>query len=446
MRTLSEAAYAGTVAAGIELALDDGFRCRVLVLDEGLFRVLLIPASGLREPRTWMIAPGSGDVPWEGRDRLDTAGFACPRFEAATLPGAVTIRTSRLALRIELRPFALHWHTSDGTPFASDRSSGGYDVSARGGLVRHSMARALEQQYFGLGDKTGPLNRHGRRFRTVALDALGYDARTSDPLYKHWPFLIQRDPVTGLVFGQLYDTLATTTFDLGCEHDNYHGFYRYTEIDDGDLDYYVFLGPRLRDVVRQFAELTGPMAFGPRWSLGYANTAMSLADAPDAQARLGEFCDRLAEFDVPCSAFHFGSGYSSIGRRRYVFTWNTDKFPDPRAAIEKFRAQNVRTVANLKPCLLDDHPAYDEVAANDAFVRDSTTRQPCVSQFWDGVGAQIDFTHPAGVAWWQRSLRRQVLDYGIDAGWNDNNEYGIWDDAGSSAGFGIPIPIRRSRP
>src|SRR5437016_12790695 len=108
------------------------------------------------------------------------------------------------------------------------------------------------------------------------------------------------------------------------------------------------------------------MAFGPRWSLGYANTAMSLTDAPDAQARLAEFTDRLTEHDIPLSAFHFGSGYSSIGPRRYVFTWNRDKFPDPRALVEKFRRAGIRLVANIKPCLLDDHPDYADAAARGA--------------------------------------------------------------------------------
>ncbi len=56
---------------------------------------------------------------------------------------------------------------------------------------------------------------------------------------------------SGIAYGLFYDTLAPTVFDLGCEYDNYHGFYRYAEIDHGDLDYYLFVGPRIRDVVRQ---------------------------------------------------------------------------------------------------------------------------------------------------------------------------------------------------
>jgi alpha-glucosidase len=446
MQPLHKATLAGHTSSGIALALEAGWQCRLFVLADDLMRVLLVPENGLREPRTWAISPGGRDVPWEGRDRLDVSGFESPKFDVDAGAAEVALRTRAMIVRVQLAPFALRWEDAAGTSFAEDRPTHAYQWSPRSGLVRHSTARTASHQYFGLGDKTGPLDKHGRRFRTLALDALGYDAKTSDPLYKHWPFLIQRDARTGIAFGQFYDTLAAATFDLGCEHDNYHGLYRSTEIEDGDLDYYVFPGPRIRDVVRRFTELTGRMAFGPRWSLGYANTAMSLADAPDAQARLADFCDQLERHDVPCSAFHFGSGYTSIGKRRYVFTWNRDKFPRPREAIERFARRNVRTVVNLKPCLLDDHPAYAEVARRDAFVRDARTGAPCVVQFWDGEGAQIDFTHPAGIAWWQEGLARQVLDYGIDAGWNDNNEYEVWDDYGSSHGFGAPIWIQRSRP
>jgi len=446
VRPLAFGQFAGSAPAGVVFALDASWQCRIFVLDEHLFRVLLVPGTGLKEPRSWMLAPCGTDVPWNGRDRLDVSGFPCPPHNVEIGEDEVVLSTPSARVRVRLNPFVLEWRTVDGTVFASDRPTHAYQWTRRSGLVRHYVARAASDQYFGLGDKTGPLDKHGRRLRTVALDALGYDARTSDPLYKHWPFLIQRSASSGIAFGQFYDTLAPATFDLGCEYDNYHGFYRCTEIDDGDLDYYVIVGPRIRDVVRRFTELTGRMAFGPRWSLGYANTAMSLTDAADAQEQLADFRAQLAKHDVPCSAFHFGSGYTSIGRRRYVFTWNRDKFPQPREAIGAFARAHIRTVVNLKPCLLDDHPSYAEVAALGGFVRDAQTGLPCVGQFWDGVGAQIDFTHPAGIAWWQQNLERQVLDYGIDAGWNDNNEYEVWDDFGASNGFGSPIAIERSRP
>ena len=445
MQRLVHGRLAARAGNAVAIDLESGWQCRLYVLADDLVRVLLVRDATLREPRTWSIAPAGTDVPWEGRDRLDLAGFPCPAFDVVERAGGVAIVTNALQVGVRLAPFGLDW-SAGGKPFAADRPTCSYEWSERTGAVRHSMARTSSDRFFGLGDKTGPLDHHGRRLRTLALDALGYDACISDPLYKHWPFVIGRDEASGVAYGQLYDTQAPATFDLGCEFDNYHGFYRSAEIDDGDLDYYVFVGPDLPGVVRKFTELTGRMALPPRWSLGYANTAMSLADAPDAQARVTGFVDEAARHDVPLSAFHFGSGYSSIGAKRYVFTWNRSKFPDPRAAIAHFRDRGVRVVVNLKPCLLDDHPRYAEVAARDGFVADGRTGGPCISQFWDGEGAHVDFTHPAAIRWWQDSLREQVLDVGIDAGWNDNNEYEIWDDAGRSHGFGTPLPIRRSRP
>jgi alpha-glucosidase len=443
MQPLLTASFAGRTAEGVRFTFEDGWECRVFVLANDLVRVLFVPPGGLREPRTWMIAPNGTDVLWEGRDRFDVSAFQRPAFELDASAHEVMIRTAALRITVRLDPFGLEWAMPRVKRFAADRPTQAYAWS-RGGEVRHYMARQPSDRYFGLGDKTGPLDKHGRRVHTLALDALGYNAETGDPLYKHWPYLIARE-AGGTAYGLLYDTFAGATFDLGCEHDNYHGFYRYCEIEGGDLDYYLFVGPTIRDVVRRFSELTGRMAFGPRWSLGYANTAMSLTDAPDAQSRLSNFIDEAAKHDIPISAFHFGSGYSSIGPRRYVFTWNRDKFPDPRALVGKFERAGIRLVANIKPCLLDDHPAYAEVAARGAFVKSTVTGKPSLSQFWDGWGAHVDFTHPEGVRWWQDGLERQLLGYGI-LGWNDNNEYEIWDEDAASHGFGEPIPIDRSRP
>jgi alpha-glucosidase len=326
-----------------------------------------------------------------------------------------------------------------------DRSTSAYLQEHRTGLVRHCVVRNPQDHYFGLGDKTGPLNLHGRRLRCLGQDALGYDPQNGDPLYKHWPFLMSRT-VDGLWVGVYYDTLATCTFDLGCEHDNYHGFFRTVDIDDGDLDYYVMVGCTPAEVVRQYVSLIGGTHLPPRWSLGFAQTAMGLADAPDAQDQLDSFIDECAHQRIPISSFHYGSGYSSRGKQRYVFTWNRNKFPDPQAINRKFQQHGMRLVANIKPCLLDDHPAYQALNQNHAFIEDQATGHAVVEPFWDGQGSHLDFTRPQAVAWWQDQLKQQVLEQGIDAGWNDNNEYARQNEDAYSDAWGVAVPMHRSRP
>jgi alpha-glucosidase len=447
MKPLRLATLADRGASHVDLALERGWRCRVSLPAEVYGRVTLRPPEGYREPSTWAIAHGR-DVPWEGCERDDARGFVAPHVDFTARADGIELRSGTVAARVRFEPFGVDWQVRHGRAWlraCDDRPSYAYAASTRGTRIVHSAVRDRHDQYFGLGDKTGPLDHAGRRLRTLQLDALGYDAASSDPLYKHWPFFIGRRADSGACYGVYYDTLSESTFDFGQEYDNYHGFYRSTEIADGDLDLWFIAGPSIADVVRRFVALTGATALPPRWTLGYANTAMALADAPHGQARIAGFLDRAIAERIPLSSFHFGSGYSSRGKRRYVYTWNHDKFPDPRALTRRFADAGVRLVANLKPCLLDDHPAYAEVAAKGGFVADADGN-PCLGQFWDGWGAHLDFTHPVAIDWWQRGLAQQILAQGIDVGWNDNNEYEIWDEDGLAHGFGTPLPIARARP
>jgi alpha-glucosidase len=439
----------GSVLADAVAPLTDGGQLQVSFLSPSMARVTWKPATGFREPRTWSVCPDlSKDVPLTGRARDTLEGFARPVLQMDALGKG--LQTSELAVRLlggdGQQPVRLEWYAPDsGLIYQSDRVTSAYLSERRTGLVRHCVVRDHREHYYGLGDKTGPLNLHGRRLRCMGQDSIGYDPQYGDPLYKHWPFLITRT-VDGLWTGIYYDTLSACTFDLGCEHDNYHGFFRTTEIDDGDLDYYLMVGNTPAEVVAQFVALVGGTHLPPRWTLGFAQTAMGLADAADAQQQLDRFIDECVNRKVPISAFHYGSGYSSRGKQRYVFTWNHSKFPDPEKVNAKFQAAGMRLVANIKPCLLDDHPAYAKLAAQHAFIEHEGTGQPVVEPYWDGQGSHLDFSRQPAVDWWKTQLQAQILDKGIDVGWNDNNEYAIQAEDAYSAGWGQAMPMHRSRP
>lgn len=439
----------GAVQADAVAMINGGGQLQMSFLSPSMARVTWKPATGFREPRTWSVCPDlSKDVPLGGRARDTLDGFARPALQVDA-PDAV-LKTEQLAVRLMggdgQQPVRLEWFApGSGLLYQSDRVTSAYLSERRTGLVRHCVVRDHREHYYGLGDKTGPLNLHGRRLRCMGQDSIGYDPQRGDPLYKHWPFLMTRT-VDGLWTGIYYDTLSACTFDLGCEHDNYHGFFRTTEIDDGDLDYYLMVGKTPAEVVAQFVALVGGTHLPPRWSLGFAQTAMGLADSPDAQQQLDRFIDECVSRQVPISSFHYGSGYSSRGKQRYVFTWNRSKFPDPEKVNAKFQAAGMRLVANIKPCLLDDHPAYAMLAAQHAFIEHEGTGQPVVEPYWDGQGSHLDFSRQSAVDWWKSQLQAQILDKGIDVGWNDNNEYAIQAEDAFSAGWGQSMPMHRSRP
>lgn len=432
----------------VTLASDQGWTAHVFVLERDLIRVLHVPPEGLRGPRTWAIAPGAEDVADEGRDRMDAAGFSHPDYAVEDSDGRLVIATDRLRLTIRLAGLICKWEMADGvgwTVIARDRPTQPYDFGWWEGRPAHVLVRDPAETFYGLGETTGALDKTGRRIELRNVDAMGYDAERASPLYKHIPFYITRHAGTGLAFGLFYDTYADAAFDFGAERSNYHGIFRSFRAAGGDLDYYVIAGPQVADVTRRFTWLTGRPARLPKWALGYSGSTMSYTDAPDAQAQMARFIQNCRRHDILCDSFHLSSGYTSIGPRRYVFNWNYDKFPDPKAFAAGYRAAGVRLVANIKPCLLDDHPLFAEAQSQGLLVR-GPDGEPAWCQFWDGVGAYLDFTNPAAQAWWRAHVAADLLDMGIAATWNDNNEFEVTDPRALAEMFGAPRPAADAKP
>ncbi|MFM0500410.1 glycoside hydrolase family 31 protein [Paraburkholderia caffeinilytica] len=432
----------------IVLTAQENCRIELFVLADDIIRVLVLPDGETHGPRTWSIAPGADDVPLEGRDRRDVSGFTPPPFALSSDTGHVVIETAHIRLTIELDGGFCAWdilHDSTWHRVMSDRKTQAYNFGWWDERVYHHIERRKDEIYVGLGERAGSLNRADQSYEMRNIDAMGYSARTTDPLYKHIPFYVTWQPETSTGFGLFYDTLADCRFDMGRELDNYHGHYRHFVAEHGDLDYYFIASAATPlHAVRRFTWLTGRPAWMPKWGLGYSGSTMSYTDAPDAQQRMGEFIERCSEHDVLCDSFHLSSGYTSIGPKRYVFNWNHEKFPDIDGFVQSYLDHGVRLCANIKPCLLQDHPAFDEVARAGLLIA-SRDGDPAWVQFWDEVGAYLDFTNPATIDWWKARVKDSLLKHGIAATWNDNNEFEIWSPDAMAQGFGKPYPAREAK-
>ncbi|MCV9888535.1 glycoside hydrolase family 31 protein [Metabacillus halosaccharovorans] len=422
---------------------------QIIVLEQDMIRVLMTKSDQLEVKNTWLVAPGMDDVPLKGRDRLDLSPFSLPEYTLRNDGRACIVETELLKLDIDLEGFKITWFSKDGegneTQIAADRTTQAYNFDGSlGEGIFHYLQRTKDEQYYGLGEKSGDMDRYGKRYRMLSIDPMGYDAQHTDPLYKHIPFYITRSKQTGISFGIFYDNMAQSIFDMGHEMDNYHGWYRYYQSMDGDLDYYIILGPEVKDVVKKYSWLTGKTIFAPKWSFGYSGSTMTYTDAPDAQEQLNKFIEECEEHDILCDSFQLSSGYTSIEDKRYVFNWNTDKFPDAKGFINHYHEKGVKLCANIKPALLKDHPLFSELNEKEMFIKsgDGNTE---MSQFWDEVGAYVDFTNEESVNWWKQKVTEQLLEYGIDSTWNDNNEFEIWSKDAQCNGFGEGINFEAVR-
>jgi alpha-glucosidase len=297
---------------------------------------------------------------------------------------------------------------------------------------------------YGLGDKTGEINRWGKRFRNAPIDALGYDSELTDPLYKDIPFFINLDPETQKAHGIFFDNFFPKFFDFGKERKP--SPYYYFGAEDGELNYYFFYGPEIKKIVSQYLSLTGKPPEMPSFSFGYLSSGMSYTENENTQTLSGSqvllnLFERFQANQVASSAFHLSSGYiQDANGQRQQFIWNTQKFPDPLEFSNSAKALGVHICANLKPVLLTTHPWYQEAKIKKLFIKklDKTQKasssKPLVVDYWGGQGSYLDFRNPKTQIWWKQKIKENLLNKGVYGIWNDNNEYEIFEPH-SSTGF-----------
>ncbi len=396
----------------------DGVTARIDFISASALRVAVY-RSDAKLQNTFNVNPNNL-LSREGRGRLDTDGFAMAQpacsDDSFTLGCGVSVRvdTDNLLLSYSL----------GGKPLFADRAPLAYNLNHEFGTgAVHYVSREENERIYGVGDKGGSLNKYGRSFRIETTDCMGYDASSSDPLYKHIPFYICENSVGA--YGIFYDTSCTSVLDFGREINNYYPPYKFFKTEEDCLVYYVFFGTKL-EILQQFSALCGKQPLPPRWSFDYCASTMAYTDAQNSLEEFDGFLNKLRETGLSCSGFYLSSGYTSIGDNRYVFHWNLEKFPDPRDFITRFKNAGIHIIPNIKPAFLMDHPMYADLAARGLFVK-NPDGTPFVTQFWDGGGSYIDFTNPAAFDFWKTQVCEKLLDLGIDATWNDNNEYDIKD-------------------
>jgi alpha-glucosidase len=219
-------------------------------------------------------------------------------------------RPGNLRLEITTGNFAIKWFDAGGHSIASDLPGEPTATTAPAQVYGIIWNITLGEHYFGFGERSGELDKAGRRMRMLNLDAFGYDAEKTDPLYKHFPFYITFIPGLQIAYGLFYDNLATSLFEMGGELDAYHERYRYYQAEDGDIDYYLIYGPSIEQVVEKYSALIGRPILPPRWSLGYLGSTMAYTEAHDAQTQLKRFVELCDQHQIPCDLFHLSSGYT----------------------------------------------------------------------------------------------------------------------------------------
>lgn len=385
---------------GVTLACAGGSEVAIRVLAPDLIRIRAAFAQKLpQRDHSWAI---------------EKTSWTAPRWTFVEEPAEVRIATGELELAIrrsplqfEFRDAKTHWVIfGDQQPMLFDPKTSVVAAAPRLGLDEH---------FYGLGEKAAHLDKRRGEFAMWNSDTFGYQEGT-DPIYQSVPFYLGWRQ--GRAYGVFFDNSYRTRFDFGASSQEYATF----SAEGGEMNYYFFWGPSMKKVLGRYAELTGHMPMPPMWALGNQQSRYSYY--PDTVAE--EIVKRYRADDLPLDVLHLDIHFMDRFR---VFTWNSQRFPDPKGFTGKLRAMGVKVVTIVDPGI-QAHSAgysvYSQGAQQDFFLKRKDGR-PYIARVWPGDSVFVDYTKDAAARWWG-DLHRAYTDQGVAGIWNDMNEPSDFND------------------
>jgi alpha-glucosidase len=356
---------------------------------------------------------------WRGDKAPEDASWAVlPEARHATVSvtpgksaGTVGFGTSKLLVDIDAATLNITVHDRDGNLLQQDARP----LEFNGESFRIWKTMPINEHYFGLGDKTGPLDRRNEAFTLWNTDAYRFQELT-DPIYKSIPYFMAFR--AGRAIGVLLDNTWRTSFDFGKESPTEYSFGAVA----GPIDYYVFYGPTPKQVVETYAWLTGRPPLPPLWSLGFQQSRYSYM----TQQRVLEVAGRLRSDRIPADAIYLDIDFQDHNR---PFSVNRSAFPDLADMIAQLKIDNFHVVM-ITDLHIAKVPGQNYFPYDSGIVGDHFVKNPDGSVFsgkvWPGPSVFPDFTRRLTREWWG-SLYRDFLHDGATGFWNDMNEPSVFD-------------------
>ena len=299
----------------------------------------------------------------------------------------LTFETAHLTLKLFKKPFHFELFDKSGKLIYQDLRERAFEKDQIGRLSHFSKVDREFDHFYGFGEKTGHLDKKGRRLRMSPKDAIGHDPETGDPMYKHIPFYIRVNEHDLRPVGLFYHNSYDCVFDLGEELSGYWERYCYYQTDGGDIDLFLLAGETLPEILNEYTLLTGRSALPTKQSLGYCASTMYYAELEkNCDEEIYKVIDKHEKEGILIDNFWLASGYSSGEKDnlRYVFNWNYKRFPEPEKFFENMNARGINVIPNLKPGILKHHPYSDLFEKNDVFIKTPDGKAPYYGRWWGG--------------------------------------------------------------
>lgn len=388
---------------GTSTALTNGIEVRssnavmqLTALSDSVLRVRISRGTTLPEDASWAVLPD--------------ARRSIASVKVETTAGSAGFSTS--AMRVSVNLATLQITVTDPSGRVLQQDDPAWPIEFHGSSFQVYKSMPQDEHYYGLGDKPGPLDRRGHSFSMWNTNAYAFQEST-DEIYKSIPFFMAFR--AGRATGVLFDNTFRTTFDFGQSNPKLYSF----GSAGGPIDYYLMAGPEPKDVLLEYAWLTGFTPLPPMWALGYQQSRSSYFP----QARVEEIASKLRQERIPADALYLDIDFQKDMR---PFTVDQERFPDFARMIADLNREEFRVVAitDLHIAEAAGYAPYESGMAGDHFVHNADG-SVYVGKVWPGNSVFPEFTRASTRQWWGRLYGPFVRD-GVAGFWNDMNEPAVF--------------------
>ena len=197
-------------------------------------------------------------------------------------------------------------------------------------------------------------------------------------------------------------------------------------VSDG-IDYIVFAGTDLDNVIATYRRLTGQAPLLPLWAYGFIQCRERYTSSDDILENAREFRARRLPMDVMVQDWQYWGKYGWNAMQ-----WDEAHYPDPADLTRQLHDMNARLMVSVWPRIDPNSTVGKEFAARNLFL----------------PGTQwVDFFNPEARELYWREMSSRMLSLGIDAWWQDATEpendalAGVMTFAGPGDRFRLAYPL-----
>ncbi|MDR3692273.1 MAG: glycoside hydrolase family 31 protein [Fimbriimonas sp.] len=378
------------------------YRLRLEQCSEAIFRVRVTQRDFFLENQSLMILNQAVREPtWCIRESADT----------------ITLKAKRLSVQVDRQSLSLTWFDGDGHPLVrepdreakqlapilierslfDDRASLTEDRTADGIKARVDVVHKIEDRWaystktqfvFAEGEAIYGLGQHEEGI-------LNYRGK-SQYLYQQNMKVAMPAIVSTRGYGVLWDTSSLAAF-----HDDEHGSYFWTEMDD-ELDFYFVAGPEFDEIVAGFRYLTGKPTMLPLWAYGYVQSKERYKTQDELVEIVKEHRKRQIPLDCIVLDWQSWAG-DGWGQK----TLDPVRFPDPDTLTSELHALGAKLMVSVWPTMRNGCPDQVQMSEQGCLLGDRFT---------------YDAFNPKARSLYWKQANDGLFRHGIDGWWCDCTE------------------------